>query len=312
MSAALVIWMTFISVALFVAATIAWSNDAFFGYRSRLTERMRSGSGPGGGAASSVFYRVGKPNGETDTSWRARFERYYARSGIACDVKRFYTIALATAASTALFAAAMTGSWWGGPAGFATAIVASAGLVVLKHRSRARKLVSQLPKAIDIISRAVRAGQTVPAAFQIVADDLESPLSDEFRCCYEQQNLGMSHESALRSLAARTEIMELRILVVGLLVQARSGGNLIGLLDNLSSLLQKRFKLEHRVRALTGEGRLQANVLTVLPTAALGALYVIAPDYIATLLRHPSLLGVSFAAQAVGAVWIRQCVKIDY
>jgi hypothetical protein len=89
MSAALVIWMTFISVALFVAAAIAWTSDAFLGYGNRITERMRAGFGKGSGAASSVFYGVGNPNGATDTSWRARFERYYERCGLTIDVKRF-------------------------------------------------------------------------------------------------------------------------------------------------------------------------------------------------------------------------------
>ncbi|MGC3969945.1 MAG: type II secretion system F family protein [Pirellulales bacterium] len=170
--------------------------------------------------------------------------------------------------------------------------------------------MGQLPRALDIIARAVQAGQTVPAAFQMVADDLEPPISLEFRRCHEQQSLGASFESSLRSLGERTGIMELRIMIIALLVQRRSGGNLAALLQNLSLLVQKRLKLEQRMRALTGEGRMQANVLIILPTAAFAALYVLAPDYVGVLLERPWVIAAALAAQALGAVWICRCIRI--
>jgi tight adherence protein B len=166
--------------------------------------------------------------------------------------------------------------------------------------------------AFDSIGRAVRAGQTVPAAFQIVADEFEPPIADEFRRCYEQQNLGMSYDSALRELARRTGVMELRILVVALLVQARSGGNLVELLGNLASMVRERLKLQQKVRALTGEGRMQAAVLIVLPVLAFGILTVIAPDYARSLLERPWLLAATASAQMLGAVWIQRIISFDF
>ncbi|MGC3966603.1 MAG: type II secretion system F family protein [Pirellulales bacterium] len=117
---------------------------------------------------------------------------------------------------------------------------------------------------------------------------------------------------ALRGLARRTGIMELRILVVALLVQSRSGGNLVELLSNLSAVVQKRLRLEQRLRALTSEGRMQAAVLTVLPALAFGALYVLAPDYLSTLLQHPSLIVAAVVAQILGTIWIRLCIRVNY
>lgn len=102
------------------------------------------------------------------------------------------------------------------------------------------------------------------------------------------------------------------MLVVALLVQTRSGGNLIELLENLSGTIQKRLRLEGRVRALTGEGRMQAAVLIALPSVAFGALFFIARDYVGTLLMYPGLLAVSFGAQLLGALWIRRCIRFEY
>ena len=97
-----------------------------------------------------------------------------------------------------------------------------------------------------------------------MADEFESPLADEFRRCYDEQNLGMSRETALRNLASRAGIMELRIFVVALLMQSRSGGNLTELLANLSMLVRKRDQIAAKSQSLTGEGRVQAAVLIVL------------------------------------------------
>src|SRR6185503_11619850 len=119
---------------------------------------------------------------------------------------------------------------------------------------------------------------------------------------YEQQNLGIPHDTALRELARRTGIMELRILVVGLLVQSRSGGNLAELLANLSLLARKRLKLQQKVKALTGEGRMQAAVLLVLPLVSFASLLVLAPDYVSILFRHPALLVGALVAQVIGAI----------
>jgi tight adherence protein B len=158
----------------------------------------------------------------------------------------------------------------------------------------------------------VRAGQTVPAALKIIAHDFQPPISQEFGLCYEQQNLGVSRESALRKLAQRTGIMELQIFVVALLVQAKSGGDLVELLDNLAGMIRKRLKLADRVRALTGEGRMQALVLTILPIAALAALLVCSPQYAQSLLDRPWLLAATAVAQAAGTFWIRRIVNFEY
>jgi tight adherence protein B len=181
----------------------------------------------------------------------------------------------------------------------------------VKRFSRQKKLSHQLPEAFQMISRSVSAGQTVPTALRIIADDFDEPISEEFALCYEQQNLGISRETSLRKLAQRTGIMELQLFVVALLVQERSGGDLVGLLDNLAAMIRKRLKLQNRIRALTGEGRMQALVLIILPIAALAAMLVLSPEYAQSLLDRPWLLGVAAGAQTLGALWIRRIVNFE-
>ena len=189
------------------------------------------------------------------------------------------------------------------------ALVTPTLVLYLRWNAMRRRLLRQLPHAFEMISRAVRAGQTVPAAIQIIADDFDSPLSEEFARLNDQQNLGVSRESSFRQLAQRTRVMELEIFVVALLVQARSGGDLAELLDNLALMVRKRLQLQKRVRALTGEARMQAAVLIALPIAALATITLLSPDYVSVLYQRPWLLGLAAGGQAIGAVWIRSIVN---
>jgi len=173
-------------------------------------------------------------------------------------------------------------------------------------------LTRQLPEVFEMISRSVQAGQTIPAALQTIANDFDRPISAEFALCQEQQNLGISREVALRQLAGRTGVMELQLFVVALLVQSRSGGDLVELLQNLSGTVRQRLKLKERVRALTGEGRTQAKILLALPIAALVGIVILAPNYAAFLLQRPWLLVGTAAAQLLGAYWIQKIVNFDY
>lgn len=313
MNSVIITWMTFASVTLLAVAVVVWAHEGVLGYRSRLHARLRasaeqwttSGSG-------SLFNDRQSSGGDSEQSWLGRWVEYYEQSYLPLSTERFCGAALASSAFLAVAAWLVIGTWWTVPPAFVAGLAMSAAVVVSKRRARIRTLLGQLPKALDVVGRAVHAGQTIPAAFQIVADDMEPPISDEFRRCYEQQHLGVSFESALRNLARRTPLMELRILIVALLVQSRSGGNLAVLLRDLSALVQKRLNLEQRVRALTGEGRMQAAVLIVLPTAAFVLLYFLAPKYIAVLLDRPWLIGGALAAQGLGALWIRRCIRIEY
>ncbi len=161
------------------------------------------------------------------------------------------------------------------------------------------------------MSRVLRVGQTTQSAFQVIANDFPTPIAEEFSQSFEQQHLGVSFEVALRDLARRTGIMEMHIFVVALIVNHRVGGNLAELLSKLANLIRLRVKMQGRVRALTGEGRMQAAVLLALPIVAFAVLLVLNRDYAQVLLDNPKLLGATALAQVAGAVWIRNIIRID-
>src|SRR5207248_3929906 len=100
-----------------------------------------------------------------------------------------------------------------------------------RWKARLNKLKSQLPDAFELMGRVIRVGQTMPQALLAAAQESQAPLATEFALCYEQQNLGLSFETALRNLATRTGLLELKILVMALLVQQETGGNLAKVLD---------------------------------------------------------------------------------
>ncbi|GAB5514570.1 type II secretion system F family protein [Rhodopirellula baltica] len=232
------------------------------------------------------------------------------QAGIKWTVKQWWVTVLVIATVGTLL-----GGYWDIRLGIATGLI---GLLLpfaflfAKQNARNQQLSRQLPEVFQLISRAVRSGQTVTSALQMIAEDCPSPIREEFALCYEQQELGMWRELAFRKLAERNQVMELRIFVVALLVQNRSGGDLVELLDNLSKMVTKRLRLRDRIKALTAEGRMQALVLVVLPFVALGAIVLFSPEYAETLLERPRLLVATGVSQGIGALLIRRIVNFEY
>jgi tight adherence protein B len=311
-----VLILAFAAGALLVGSLLSLIHDLFFRYRLQVRERVNELSGKGKtDANASLFKDLKQFDADVSsarTHWRTRLQMILEQADLPVALPTLWGLSLLSSLAIALPAAALSHHWWILPIGLVAGLLAPAPYVRLKYALRMHHLAHQLPEAFDAIGRAVRAGQTVSAAFQIVGDDFLPPISEEFRRCYEEQNLGMPFDTALRNLASRTGIMELRILVVALLVQSRSGGNLIELLSNLSMMVRKRIKLQQKVKALTGEGRMQAAVLIVLPVLAFASLLVVSPQYAATLLQRPSLLILAAVAQLAGAIWIRRIANFEF
>lgn len=186
------------------------------------------------------------------------------------------------------------------------------GYVRLKRKQRLNEMLSSLPDALELMSRILRSGQTVNQGMLVVAEEFRGPIAREFAWCYEQQNLGIGADVALRQLAIRTGLMEIRIFVLGVLIQAQTGGNLAVLLDKLSTIIRKRAQLNEQIKGLTAEGRLQAVILLALPFVMWFALYIVNRGYALKLLDHPQLVWVTLASMLVGAVWIRKIVNFTY
>jgi tight adherence protein B len=184
--------------------------------------------------------------------------------------------------------------------------------VVFKRTQRQNKLGQQLPDVLELMSRVLRAGQTAPQALNAVADEFRDPVGTEFGLCYEQQNLGLSLDLALRQMAQRTGLMELKIMVLAMLVQRQTGGNLAELLNKLAKVMRQRMEMKGMIRAMTAEGRMQAILLLAMPFVTWGVLYMLNPNYALKLFDHPVLIGATASLMVIGALWIRKIVNFSY
>ena len=184
--------------------------------------------------------------------------------------------------------------------------------VVIARRRRLDKLRSQLPDCFELMSRILRAGQTMSQAMQTVADELEQPVAYEFGFCYEQQNLGLAPDISFRNLAKRTGLLEIKIFVLAMMIHRQTGGNLAEILDKLSSIVRDRYRLRGVIATFTAEGRLQAVVLLALPVFLFFVLLVINRPYAMKLFQYPSLPVATVIAMAFAALWIRKIVNFDF
>ena len=184
---------------------------------------------------------------------------------------------------------------------------------VRKMRDRRQSaLRAQLADAFELMSSTLRAGQSMAQSLQAVAVDFPAPIAEEFMMCSEQQNLGLDPEIALRRMARRCGIIELKIFVVAVLVQRQVGGNLSDILQGLSNVVRERFRIMGLINTLTAEGRLQAVILMSLPPFLLLIMVVMNREYTSSLLDHPELLYGMAGSMFCGWLWIRKIVNFDF
>ena len=183
-----------------------------------------------------------------------------------------------------------------------------------KRTSRLKKFEEQFPDALDVLSRAVRAGHAFQAALGMAADELPAPVGPELKKAFEQQNFGLPLREALGELAERIPILDVRFFVTAVLIQRDTGGNLAEILDNLSHVVRERFKILRQVRVHTAHGRFTGYVLLGLPPFLAIALTLINHDHMAPLFRehlgHLMLEGTA-VMQVIGFFWIRHVMKIE-
>lgn len=184
--------------------------------------------------------------------------------------------------------------------------------VAFLRKQRRNKILSQLPDAFELMSRTLRAGQTMAQAFQSVADEGAPPISEEFGFCYEQQNLGLSPEAAMRDLAQRTGLLELKIFVMAVMIHRQTGGNMSELLDKLSRVIRDRAKIRGSMKALTAEGALQAYILIALPPGMLAIMWVMNRPYAAMLFEYYWLLVAAGGSMLIGWLWMKRIVNFDF
>jgi tight adherence protein B len=185
--------------------------------------------------------------------------------------------------------------------------------LVFRRNRRLARFAKQLPEALELISRALRAGHSLASGFSLVAEEMPEPISREFSRSYEAQNLGKPLEEALEEMTERVPNLDLRFFATAIILQRQTGGDLAEILDKIGYIIRERFKIWGQVQALTGEGRLSGLVLLALPPALFVAMWRLNPDYSMMLFTDPmghQMLAAAIILQVLGALVIRKIVNI--
>jgi len=182
-----------------------------------------------------------------------------------------------------------------------------------KRWGRLRKFNAQLPDALELVARALRAGHSLAAGMHVVAEEMPAPISDEFGRVYEEQNLGIAIEDSLKNMCERVPNLDLRFFVTSVLIQRQTGGDLSEILDKIGYVIRERFRILGQVKALTAEGRLSGIILIALPFSLFLLMMHIKYDYVEKLwtneLGLKMLIG-ALIAQILGAIVIKKIVTI--
>jgi tight adherence protein B len=185
--------------------------------------------------------------------------------------------------------------------------------VLFRRRRRLRAFAAQLPEALEMLARSLRAGQSLGFGLNLVANEMGPPLGKEFGRVFDEQNLGIPLEETLQGLASRIPNLDLKFFVTAVILQRQTGGNLAEILDKIGSLIRDRFQIWGQVQALTGEGRLSGVVLLALPLVLFVAVYQLNPTYLTILFTDPlgkKMLAAAIFMQILGALVIRKIVNI--
>lgn len=182
-----------------------------------------------------------------------------------------------------------------------------------RRNSRMAKLETQLPDVFEMMSQALRAGQSLAGSIQVVYEQMPNPIAKEFAMVYHEQNLGIKIEEALEAMANRVDSLDVRFFVTAVNIQRSTGGDLAEVLDNISGVIRERIELKGLVKGLTAEGRLSGWVLFALPAVVFAGSIAMNPDYGNTLLEDPTgqiMLMIAGGLQLMGIAMIRWIVNI--
>jgi len=199
------------------------------------------------------------------------------------------------------------------PLAAAAGLLAPYLLILRKGRKRLQSMEDQFPDALDSLSRALRAGQSLGAALDLVAGECPEPLAQEMRKAWDEWRLGLGWNDALANLARRVPLLEVRLFAAAVVLQSRSGGRLNEVLEELAKTIRDSIALRGDIRAISAQGRISGAVLTVMPIALTAILWVTSPAYIGVLFRHPYgkyLVAGGLTCLALGHLSIRRIVDI--
>jgi tight adherence protein B len=200
--------------------------------------------------------------------------------------------------------------------GWVLGIACGAGpylFVARKRASRMQRFNALLPDAIDLMSRALRAGHAVPACIEMIGAEMAAPVGPEFRRAADEQSYGLPFREAMLNLARRVPVADLQFLITAMLVQKETGGNLAEVLDKTAGVLRGRIRLEGQVRVHTAQGRLTGGLLCALPFVCFVGISIFNREYVQLLFDDPmgrQMVQIALTGMVIGILMIRKIVNV--
>lgn len=197
----------------------------------------------------------------------------------------------------------------------AVCVCAAPILKVRRDRNaRLAKFEEQLPDAIDIMKRALKAGHPFTSTLKLVAQDMDAPIAKEFEITFNDISYGNNMRRAMLGLLARVPSVTVMALVTSILVQKETGGNLAEVLEQIARVIRGRFRFHRKVQTYTAEGRMSAWVLSLVPLVLFATIWLTTPDYLPVLVEDPrgqKMVMYGCVSGLVGIAWIRRVIRIE-
>lgn len=244
----------------------------------------------------------------------SRIERLCEQTGRRVPAYRVVTLSIGLAAVAAL-GSVMLGRSGFAPLVFALVLPVPYLKLVKDRNARIDKFEEELPDALDVMSRALRAGNPFSETMRVVAQEMSDPVATEFGVIFSDINYGVNVKSAFLAALERVPNISLAAVVTAVLVQRETGGNMAEILDRVAQNLRQRHRFKRRVRTLTAEGRMSAWILVLMPFALALVLAFSSPSYLPMLTDDPlglKLIVAALVSMTLGVLWIRRIIRIRY
>ena len=199
---------------------------------------------------------------------------------------------------------------------FFAGLAGPAVVALIVRQRRSRVISSQLPEALDMMVRSLRAGHGVSAAFKLVATEMPIPIAVEFARCFDEHNLGVDFRVAVENLTKRVpDNLDLRIFAMSVVLQHETGGNLVEILEQIAYTIRERYKFYGKLAALTAEGKVSGVILGALPLVVTAVLGATNGSYLSVLVDSPSgrmVALIGLLLWAAGVLWLFRLTKVEY
>jgi tight adherence protein B len=257
---------------------------------------------------------------ELDARQKARhkvtIEARITQAGLSWSKNRFFIISAVIGLALALVLLAISGS----------PIVAAGGIIVgglgvprwillYRRNRRIKQFLQELPNAIDVIVRGIKAGLPLGDCMRMIASEAQEPLRSEFRTIIDAQTLGIPIGDAVAKLYERVPVAEANFFGIVIAIQQKSGGNLSEALGNLSRVLRDRRKMAGKIKAMSMEAKASAAIIACLPFTVGILTYLSSPSYIELLWLTQTgkiALVVSGAWMATGVFVMKKMIAFDF